>query len=152
MKLVVVIIEKNSDLDDFQVRDGHAASVSSLFAHNKLCIHAGKTIDDQNLEEFKIISCFNDIRTPRDVFKLLFYDDEVDFIIFVKQNMETTIQIIGSGFSSLSAACYLAKRGHRVILHEKNNSVGCRYQTLFSSEQHDHHLHQQMYILSLNCH
>ena len=44
--------------------------------------------------------------------------------------METTIQIIGSGFSSLSAACYLAKRGHRVILHEKNNSVGGRARQL----------------------
>lgn len=44
--------------------------------------------------------------------------------------METTIQIIGSGFSSLSAACYLAKKGHRVILHEKNNSVGGRARQL----------------------
>jgi len=44
--------------------------------------------------------------------------------------MRTTIQIIGSGFSSLSAACYLAKEGHRVILHEKNSSVGGRARQL----------------------
>lgn len=42
-------------------------------------------------EEFQIISCFNDIRTPRDVFKLLFYDDEVDFIIFIKQLIKSKI-------------------------------------------------------------
>ena len=53
MKLVMVIIEKKSDLDDFQVRDRHAASVSPVFAHNELSNQAGKTVDDQNLKEFK---------------------------------------------------------------------------------------------------
>lgn len=34
--------------------------------------------------------------------------------------------IIGSGFSSLSAACYLAKSGHDVLVCEKNDSFGGR--------------------------
>lgn len=34
--------------------------------------------------------------------------------------------IIGAGFSSLSAACYLAKSGWNVSIYEKNNSVGGR--------------------------
>lgn len=36
------------------------------------------------------------------------------------------IVIIGSGFSSLSAACYLAKKGHEVQVFEKNDSLGGR--------------------------
>ena len=40
--------------------------------------------------------------------------------------MEKSIQIIGSGFSSLSAACYLAKLGHNVSIFEKKSSVGGR--------------------------
>lgn len=36
------------------------------------------------------------------------------------------ILIIGSGFSSLSAACYLAKKGHSVQVLEKNDSLGGR--------------------------
>lgn len=36
------------------------------------------------------------------------------------------ILIIGSGFSSLSAACYLAKKGHSVEVLEKNDSLGGR--------------------------
>ena len=36
------------------------------------------------------------------------------------------IVIIGSGFSSLSAACYLAKKGHQVQVLEKNDSLGGR--------------------------
>lgn len=36
------------------------------------------------------------------------------------------IIIIGSGFSSLSAACYLAKAGHKVVLFEKNDRIGGR--------------------------
>jgi phytoene desaturase len=36
------------------------------------------------------------------------------------------IIIIGSGFSSLSAACYLAKKGHQVQVLEKNDSLGGR--------------------------
>ena len=36
------------------------------------------------------------------------------------------ISIIGSGFSSLAAASYLAKAGHQVTVFEKNESVGGR--------------------------
>ena len=36
------------------------------------------------------------------------------------------ISIIGSGFSSLSAACYLAKQGNEVTVFEKNQTVGGR--------------------------
>lgn len=36
------------------------------------------------------------------------------------------ITIIGSGFSSLSAACYLAKYGFDVSIYEKNDTVGGR--------------------------
>ena len=40
------------------------------------------------------------------------------------------IHIIGSGFSSLSAACYLAKAGHDVTIFEKNDHVGGRARVL----------------------
>lgn len=40
--------------------------------------------------------------------------------------MSKNIQIIGSGFSSLAAACYLAKEGNKVTVFEKNNSLGGR--------------------------
>lgn len=40
--------------------------------------------------------------------------------------MNKHIKIIGSGFSSLSAACYLAKNGHQVTVLEKNTTVGGR--------------------------
>jgi len=40
--------------------------------------------------------------------------------------MRKTISIIGSGFSALSASCYLAKAGHRVSIYEKNETVGGR--------------------------
>ncbi|MCD8185260.1 MAG: phytoene desaturase [Rikenellaceae bacterium] len=40
------------------------------------------------------------------------------------------ISIIGSGFSSLSAACYLSAQGHRVTVFEKNSSVGGRARQL----------------------
>ncbi|MBU2928349.1 phytoene desaturase family protein [Winogradskyella psychrotolerans] len=40
--------------------------------------------------------------------------------------MRKTISIIGSGFSALSAACYLAKAGHTVSIYEKNETVGGR--------------------------
>ncbi|MGB5361628.1 MAG: NAD(P)-binding protein, partial [Eudoraea sp.] len=36
------------------------------------------------------------------------------------------VVIIGSGFSSLSAACYLAKKDFDVSLYEKNDKVGGR--------------------------
>ncbi|NRB58722.1 MAG: phytoene desaturase [Winogradskyella sp.] len=44
--------------------------------------------------------------------------------------MSKTISIIGSGFSSLSASCYLAKAGYNVTIFEKNNTVGGRARQL----------------------
>jgi phytoene desaturase len=40
--------------------------------------------------------------------------------------MNKEISIIGSGFSSLSAACYLAKAGNKVTVYEKNETIGGR--------------------------
>ena len=40
--------------------------------------------------------------------------------------MRKTIQIIGSGFSSLAAACYLAQQGNKVTVYEKNSTIGGR--------------------------
>jgi len=40
--------------------------------------------------------------------------------------MSKTINILGSGFSSLSAACYLASEGHNVTVFEKNSQLGGR--------------------------
>ncbi len=44
--------------------------------------------------------------------------------------MSKKISIIGSGFSSLSAACYLAKEGFDVTIYEKNTSIGGRARRL----------------------
>lgn len=44
--------------------------------------------------------------------------------------MPQEIAIIGSGFSSLSAACYLAKAGNKVTVYEKNNTIGGRARQL----------------------
>ena len=44
--------------------------------------------------------------------------------------MSQEIAIIGSGFSSLSAACYLAQAGNKVTVYEKNNSIGGRARQL----------------------
>ena len=44
--------------------------------------------------------------------------------------MKKTITIIGSGFSSLAAACYLAKEGFDVTILEKNPTVGGRARQL----------------------
>lgn len=44
--------------------------------------------------------------------------------------MKKDIKIIGSGFSSLSAACYLAKAGHSVTVYEKNSTIGGRARQL----------------------
>jgi phytoene desaturase len=44
--------------------------------------------------------------------------------------MEKNIKIIGSGFSSIAAACYLAKKGHKVTVFEKNESIGGRARQL----------------------
>jgi phytoene desaturase len=43
------------------------------------------------------------------------------------------INIIGSGFSSLAAACYLAKAGFEVNVFEKNNQIGGRARLLKTS-------------------
>ena len=40
--------------------------------------------------------------------------------------MNKSIYIIGSGFSSLSASCYLAKEGYKVTVLEKNDTLGGR--------------------------
>ena len=44
--------------------------------------------------------------------------------------MNKEISIIGSGFSSLSAACYLAKSGNKVTVYEKNETIGGRARQL----------------------
>ncbi|UZO80532.1 phytoene desaturase family protein [Aquimarina sp. ERC-38] len=44
--------------------------------------------------------------------------------------MSQNIVIIGSGFSSLSAACYLAQAGNKVTIYEKNATVGGRARQL----------------------
>ena len=44
--------------------------------------------------------------------------------------MKKNIKIIGSGFSSIAAACYLAKNGHQVTVFEKNQSIGGRARQL----------------------
>ena len=44
--------------------------------------------------------------------------------------MQPKVLIIGSGFSSLSAACYLAKAGCQVSIFEKNDTVGGRARRL----------------------
>ncbi len=49
--------------------------------------------------------------------------------MFAKQNMKD-IAIIGSGFSSLAAASYLAKAGNKVTIYEKNQTVGGRARQL----------------------
>lgn len=40
--------------------------------------------------------------------------------------MKKDIAIIGSGFSSLAASCYLAQAGHLVTIYEKNQTIGGR--------------------------
>ena len=44
--------------------------------------------------------------------------------------MSKKVVVIGSGFSSLSAACYLAKKGFDVSVYEKNSTVGGRARQL----------------------
>ncbi len=44
--------------------------------------------------------------------------------------MNKDIKIIGSGFSALSAACYLAKEGNKVTIYEKNKTIGGRARQL----------------------
>lgn len=47
--------------------------------------------------------------------------------------MKKTISIIGSGFSALSASCYLAKQGYDVTIYEKNATIGGRARQLKSN-------------------
>lgn len=51
-------------------------------------------------------------------------------ILIILLNNKKHIIIIGAGFSSLSAASYLAKRGHKVTVVEKNDQTGGRARTL----------------------
>ncbi|NNK83276.1 MAG: phytoene desaturase [Flavobacteriaceae bacterium] len=44
--------------------------------------------------------------------------------------MKKTISILGSGFSSLAASCYLAKAGYDVTIYEKNSTIGGRARQL----------------------
>lgn len=44
--------------------------------------------------------------------------------------MKKKITIIGSGFSALAAACYLAKSGHQIAVFEKNATIGGRARQL----------------------
>jgi phytoene desaturase len=44
--------------------------------------------------------------------------------------MKKSISIIGSGFSAMAAACYLAQSGHEVTVYEKNASIGGRARQL----------------------
>lgn len=44
--------------------------------------------------------------------------------------MKKEIKIIGSGFSSLAAACYLAQQGHDITVYEKNATIGGRARQL----------------------
>ena len=44
--------------------------------------------------------------------------------------MSATIAIIGSGFSSLAAASYLAQEGYSVTIYEKNSTIGGRARQL----------------------
>ena len=44
--------------------------------------------------------------------------------------MKEKVIVIGSGFSSISAACYLAQKGYQVKVFEKNNSLGGRARQL----------------------
>ncbi|NNF81691.1 MAG: NAD(P)/FAD-dependent oxidoreductase, partial [Flavobacteriaceae bacterium] len=44
--------------------------------------------------------------------------------------MSYSISILGSGFSSLAASCYLAKMGLDVTIFEKNSDVGGRARQL----------------------
>ena len=52
------------------------------------------------------------------------------FFVYLLNNMKKKINIIGSGFSSLASACYLAKAGYEVVVLEKNNTLGGRARQL----------------------
>lgn len=44
--------------------------------------------------------------------------------------MSKKVSIIGSGFSSLTASCYLAQMGYKVTVYEKNSTIGGRARQL----------------------
>ncbi|HLF53441.1 MAG TPA: phytoene desaturase family protein [Flavobacterium sp.] len=53
-----------------------------------------------------------------------------NYFIYLLNNMKKDIKIIGSGFSALAAASYLAKKGHKVTVYEKNATIGGRARQL----------------------
>ena len=53
-----------------------------------------------------------------------------NLLLYLLNNMKNDIIIIGSGFASLSASCYLAKAGYDVTILEKNSRVGGRARQL----------------------
>lgn len=53
-----------------------------------------------------------------------------NLFVYLLNNMKKQIYIIGSGFSSLSAACYLAQDGYAVTVLEKNATLGGRARQL----------------------
>lgn len=53
-----------------------------------------------------------------------------NFNLVLLNKMKKNIAIIGSGFSSLASASYLAKSGHAVTIYEKNSTVGGRARQL----------------------
>jgi phytoene desaturase len=53
-----------------------------------------------------------------------------NFLLYLLDAMKTAITIIGSGFSSLAASCYLAKQGYDVTIFEKNKTIGGRARQL----------------------
>lgn len=59
----------------------------------------------------------------------MFKSNNSQIIIKPNKTLEKVI-IIGSGFSGLSAACYLAKEGYDVTIYEKNTSIGGRARQL----------------------
>ena len=53
-----------------------------------------------------------------------------DIFLYLLNKMSNSIHIIGSGFSSLAASCYLAREGYEVTIFEKNSTVGGRARQL----------------------
>jgi len=54
-----------------------------------------------------------------------------NILLYLLNRMNKRIVIIGSGFASLSASCYLAKAGYDVTILEKNGNAGGRARQLF---------------------
>jgi len=48
----------------------------------------------------------------------------------ISNNEKKQVAVIGSGFAGISSACYLAKRGYKVDVYEKNADVGGRARQL----------------------